>query len=280
MEFSDLLIRRMDESELGLALDWAATEGWNPGLSDAASFHAADPNGFFLCEYRGEPVGCVSAVAYGVNFGFLGLYIVRAEYRGRGFGLRLWKTAMDYLGARNVGLDGVVAQQENYKKSGFAIACRNVRHQGEGGGADPGGLTDLSALGLDAIARYDETVFPAPRRTFLVRWIAQPRGCALARVSGGNIKGYGVLRPCRSGFKIGPLFADDPDIAEALFRGLAARALGEPLFLDTPESNPSAIALARRHGMKPAFETARMYTKGPPDVRADRCFGVTTFELG
>jgi ribosomal protein S18 acetylase RimI-like enzyme len=280
MDSQTFAIRRMTEGDLGLALDWAAAEGWNPGLSDAQCFYAADPNGFFLGEFGGEPVGCVSAVAYEGEFGFLGLYIVRPEYRGRGFGLRLWTAAMDYLGSRNVGLDGVLAQQENYRKSGFAIACRNVRHRGEGGGADPGGLTDLAAVGFDAIGQYDEVVFPASRRNFLSRWIAQPRAAALASVSGRALAGYGVMRPCRTGFKIGPLFADDPDIAEALFLGLAARAPGEPVFLDTPESNPAAVALARRHGMAPAFETARMYTKGAPDLRADRCYGVTTFELG
>jgi hypothetical protein len=55
---------------------------------------------------------------------------------------------------------------------------------------------------------------------------------------------------------------------------------GQPIFLDTPEANPAAIELAKRHGMEPVFETARMYTKGSPAERIDRCFGVTTFELG
>src|SRR5262245_49128429 len=39
-------IRTMSRAELGLALDWAAAEGWNPGLDDATPFHVADPAGF------------------------------------------------------------------------------------------------------------------------------------------------------------------------------------------------------------------------------------------
>src|SRR3712207_6914266 len=31
-------------------LDWAAAEGWNPGLRDADAFWAADPDGFMLAE--------------------------------------------------------------------------------------------------------------------------------------------------------------------------------------------------------------------------------------
>ena len=40
MDSRPLAVRRMTESELALALDWAADEGWNPGLSDAECFCA------------------------------------------------------------------------------------------------------------------------------------------------------------------------------------------------------------------------------------------------
>ncbi len=44
--------------------------------------------------------------------------------------------------------------------------------------------------------------------------------------------------PCARGFKIGPLIAEDPQIARAsLFAALSAHAAGLPLFLDTPEIN-------------------------------------------
>ena len=34
----------------------------------------------------------------------------------------------------------------------------------------------------------------------------------------GELVGYGVLRECHQGYKIGPLFADDEDVADSLFR--------------------------------------------------------------
>jgi len=280
VDAEDLIVRPMTEDELGMALDWAAEEGWNPGLDDAASFFAADPDGFFLAELDGEPVGSVSAVRYGERFGFLGLYIVRPRHRGKGFGARLWRAAMDHFGARDVGLDGVVAQQANYRKSGFALACRNIRYEGEGGGVRPAGPADLASIPFDEVLRYDALVFPAPRENFLRSWIAQPRSTALAMVEQGRLAGYGVLRPCRRGFKIGPLFADDPGIADRLFRALSSCAPGRSIVLDAPEANPAAVALAERHGMAPAFETARMYKGKPPPSDLARCFGVTTFELG
>lgn len=269
----------MTEGDLALALEWAAEEGWNPGLHDARSFYAADPDGFLLGEFDGRPAGSVSAVRYGPSFGFLGLYIVKAEHRGRGFGLELWRAALDHLGDRVVGLDGVAAQQDNYRKSGFKLAFRNIRQRGEGGGAQTG-LIDLATVPIEEIVRYDGTAFPAPRRAFLEGWIAQPQAFALGAMDGGSLKGYGVMRACREGFKIGPLFADNSETAERLLAGLIARAPGAPVFLDTPEANPAALALARRFRMTPTFETARMYRNGSPEMRLDRCFGVTTFELG
>ena len=275
-----LAVRRMTEADLALALEWAAAEGWNPGLHDARSFYAADPQGFLLGELDGAPAGSVSAVRYGADFGFLGLYIVRPEFRGRGFGLKLWRAALDYLGDRIVGLDGVVAQQDNYRRSGFALAFRNIRQRGEGGGAAPPGLVDLATVPIDEVARYDRTAFPATRDAFLTSWIGQSQAHALGVRDGEALRGYGVLRACREGFKIGPLFADDSETAERLLAGLIARAPGAPVFLDTPEANPAALALASRFRMTPTFETARMYKNGSPEMRLDRCFGMTSFELG
>ena len=272
--------RRMTEGDLALALEWAAEEGWNPGLQDAGCFHAADPDGFFVGELDGAAVGSISAVRYGPDFGFLGLYIVRPAYRGRGFGLKLWRRAMDHFEERNVGLDGVPSQQANYQKSGFHFAYRNIRQRGEGGGEDPGGLVDLASVRFGEIVRYDATAFAVPRPDFLGPRIAQPGAVGVAALDRDALRGYGCMRPCREGFKIGPLLADDAEVAEVLLQGLCARAQVGPIFLDTPEANPAATALARRRGMTPVFETARMYTAAAPEMRLDRCFGVTTFELG
>jgi GNAT superfamily N-acetyltransferase len=127
---NSLRIRTMRPDEIAIAVDWAAAEGWNPGLADAACFATVDPEGFLIGELDGDPAAVVSCVNYDARFAFLGFYIVREDVRGRGYGLRIWNAAIAYAGARVIGLDGVVAQQENYKKSGFALAYANVRYGG------------------------------------------------------------------------------------------------------------------------------------------------------
>jgi GNAT superfamily N-acetyltransferase len=276
-------IRSMTRADLDIAIEWAAAEGWNPGLYDADSFYAADPNGFLLGLLGDEPVATISVVKYGASFGFLGFYIVKPQFRSQGYGIQIWKAGLKYLEGRNIGLDGVTAQQENYKKSGFAWAYANIRQQGMGTGQVPadGGIVSLGTLPFDEIAAYDRPFFPDERTRFLQSWVNQPGSVSLGLVSDGRLAGYGVVRPCRSGYKVGPLFADTPQFAERLFVALEGHApAGVPVFLDTPAVNVAALDLAQRHKMSAMFETARMYTRESPVLPLDRLFGVTTFELG
>ncbi|MGB7087266.1 MAG: GNAT family N-acetyltransferase [Phormidesmis sp.] len=286
-------IRTMTRQELDLAIEWAAAEGWNPGLHDADCFYAADPNGFLIGVLTGEPIACISVVKYGEAFGFLGFYIVKPEFRERGYGWRLWQAGLDYLQGRNIGLDGVVAQQENYVKSGFELAHQNIRYEGLGGriaaettsqkqNADEDvRLLPLAALSLSAVLEYDNILFLENRSAFLNCWLGCPHHVVVGLMHNQAIAGYGVLRPCRSGYKIGPLFADTPAFAEEIFLALSVQVEPDaPLYLDVPAVNSAAIALAEKHLMTPVFETARMYTQAPPALPLSRIFGITSFELG
>ncbi len=273
-------VRTMTRAEVDLATAWALAEGWNPGLWDADSFYAADPEGFLIAEANGSPVGCVSCVNYDDAFCFIGFFIVRPEHRGKGYGMTLWRAAMARVGKRIAGLDGVVAQQDNYRKSGFVFAYNNIRYECEGRSRDYADLVPLAEIHMDALVAYDARFFPVQRRTFLEQWTVMPDAVGFAARHGGALVGYGLIRRCRSGWKIGPLFADSPDVADRLYRALAAQAPGAPVYLDVPQVNAHAVALAERYGMRETFQTARMYLHGTPQVCLDGVFGVTSFELG
>src|SRR3712207_905804 len=277
-----LAIRVMDRMNLDQAIDWAAAEGWNPGLKDAECFQAADPAGFLMGYLGGQPIGCISVVRYSSTFGFLGFYIVRPDQRGHGFGYCLWQAGTDYLEDRTVGLDGVVAQQDNYARSGFVLAHRNVRFGGSPQ-VEPPRDKSLRLVGPDLIAAvmaYDRPFFAAPREAFLRCWLRPVARIAIAVVEDGTIKGYGVIRECRDGYKIGPLFAEGERGADLLFQALAAQAKEASVFLDLPEPNQAAVQLAARYSLSPVFETARMYRGVRPDLPLKQTYGISTFELG
>ncbi|MET9409835.1 GNAT family N-acetyltransferase [Streptomyces sp. NPDC002935] len=261
---------------------WAADEGWNPGLSDSASFFAQDPEGFFVGRVDGEPVSAISVVNYGADYAFLGFYLVRPDLRGNGYGVATWRTALAHAGGRTVGLDGVVAQQHNYRKSGFELAYRTVRFGGVAPvGEEPSGVRAAELADRAAITAYDSACYPADRPAFLESWLTAPGHRTFVRhAEDGRLSGYAVIRPARDSLRVGPLFADTADDARALFAALAADADGRAVAIDVPETNAGAVALVEKLGLTPSFETARMYTGPVRTFAGERVHGVTSLELG
>lgn len=280
------LYRQATRAELDLAVEWAAAEGWNPGLGDADIFWATDPEGFVCVERAGEVIGTGSVVAYDDSFGFMGFFIVRPDLRGQGIGREFWYWRRDRLRGRlsddaAIGMDGVFDMQPFYAKGGFEFTHRNLRMAGTGQRFENlAELVELSELPFATVAAFDERHFGFRRETFLRSWIQPEGGRGLGYLKEDQLVGMGVVRPCREGFKIGPLFADDADVAEALFRALSSFAAASPIYLDTPENNPDALALATRHGLAEVFGCARMYHGAAPELPWSNIFGVTTFELG
>jgi hypothetical protein len=103
----------------------------------------------------------------------------------------------------------------------------------------------------------------------------------LAWLDGGELGGWGVIRRCRQGHKIGPLVADKPAIASSLYAGLCGSVpAGDAIFLDVPMPNTNAVAMAKANGMSSVFETARVYAGPAPERDLRAVYGITTFELG
>jgi len=276
-------IRTATRQEIDLLVGWAAAEGWNPGVFDADCFYTADSEGFFLGCLDDEPIASLSAVKYGNDFAFIGFYIVKPDYRSRGFGLQIWNTVLTLVKDRNAALDGVVAQQENYKKFGFRTAHRNIRYAGVGGGEflHDEGLVELGKIPFEQVVAYDAAFFPGDRSRFIQQWVKQPHSAAFGVLADGQLIGYGMVRPSQTGYRIGPFFADSEAVAETLFLAFKSQVPTDtPFYLDVPEPNAAALRLVERYGMTPVFETARMYTKEIPELPLGRWFGVTTLEIG
>jgi GNAT superfamily N-acetyltransferase len=185
IEPDPLQLRPLVRAELDLVVEWAAAEGWNPGRADAAVFWETDPEGFVGVHRGGELAGAGAIVSYGGQFGFMGLFIVRPELRGRGLGRRLWFLRRDALLARlrrgaAIGMDGVFDMQDFYADGGFRLSHRNLRMRGLGepGPADPA-LRPLSGMPFAEVAAFDRVHFGVERAAFLRRWISPSGGLGL-----------------------------------------------------------------------------------------------------
>ncbi|MDP5217844.1 GNAT family N-acetyltransferase [Ruegeria sp. 2205SS24-7] len=287
---SDYVIRPMTPEQVQTAVDWAAGEGWNPGHHDATCFRSSDPDGFLGGFLNGEMIASASSVNYDDAFSFLGFYIVRPEFRGSGYGLQVAEAVKARCEDRNMGMDGVVEQQDNYRKFGFKLAYDNYRFSGTVSGIlsklghqDSEGILPLASVSEDLRA-YDRMMFPSARDVFLNDWLSAPSHISRVCLENGQIKGYATLRPCHTGYKVGPLFADDPDIARALLasllRAVPKEHQDQDVFIDMPRPNTSAFALVDQLGLDKVFETGRMYSSHAPDIDLNRIYGITSYELG
>ncbi len=276
-------IRRMRSDEIQLAIDWAAAEGWNPGLHDAQAFYQADSNGFFIGLLNNEPIVVGAAVCYDKHFAFCGLYIVKPEFRSQGYGIQLTHERLNYCGNRITGLDGVLTMTDKYANLGYREAHLSIRYQLIAPKIDKVNsehCVDLKKISIKEIMQYEETLFPASREKFLTYWVNQPDSFSIGYMKDQMLQGYGVIRRSREGYKIGPLFANNPEIAEQLFTSLLSNVPSFSVYMDIPEPNTDSIRLAKTFNMKPVFEVMRMYRNGFPFIDLSRVYGITTFEIG
>ncbi|MFN8158844.1 MAG: GNAT family N-acetyltransferase [Candidatus Nanopelagicales bacterium] len=283
-------IAPMTAPEVDVLVDWAAAEAWNPGVHDVAIAWREQPEAFWALRRGDELVGGASVMAYGGAWGFLGLFIVREDLRSHGLGGELWDHLLVDLRSRlrddaPIGLDGVVAMQPFYRRSGFVDAYRDIRFSGrpvcepdpfvtviEGEQLTPAGERELVA--------FDEALAIGPRRSFMRHWFTAPGVLVATLRHTSGLGAIGAMRPCREGWKLGPVLASVPDDAARVVRSLVAAAHGSPVALDVPEPNAAAVAIARDLALEQSFECARMYLGPQPAIAVDHVFGVTSFELG
>ncbi|WP_238364620.1 GNAT family N-acetyltransferase [Mesobacterium pallidum] len=270
-----------DAAELEQVIEWAAAEGWNPGLDDAAAFLAADPDGFFVTLVDGQPVAAVSVVNHDPRHAFLGLYICHPDWRGRGVGMATWTAGLAHAGDRSVGLDGVPAQEANYRASGFKRVGASLRHEGRLEGRASGAVRaavpadDAALLALDAQANGQGRV------AFMTAWLRDAGGTRDSRVleRGGEIAGFATWRACQNGTKIGPVIAPDSAAALELIRDIALLRPEGPLVIDLPEANTQLRRALEAEGFTVPFSTARMYRGAVPATQPS-LQAIATMELG
>ena len=266
------VIRALARPELDIMVDWAAAEGWNPGVHDADAFFATDPEAFSGLDVDGELAVTLSVVRYDDSFAFVGFYICRPELRGRGLGIELLNADYARADATTLGLDGVArAGAQLPRPDGFVTAHHSVRY---------GGVVDLTvahddvrvlgAADVDALLDFERGSTSSPHRggAFLERWITAP-GTDRVAVGDGRIRATASCGACCEG-QDRPAFCADRATAQRLLAALVAHVDGGPVFLDVPVPNTEGSAMARDLGLEPVFETARMYRGPDPDLHLDR----------
>ena len=297
MDITNFKIRPLKNYDISLVTEWARIEGFSPGIGDINIYKNTDNQGIWIALLDDIPIGCIAGVRYNSSYAFIGLFIVLPKYRGNGFGLQLWKHAMNYLsGIPCIGLEAALNRIEDYSKWGFKQSSTTTRWQWNG---SDGFLVDKLYLAeelsgyeiLDSkfisstdVQIYDANREPSPRPHFLSDWLENKSGKVLVVVDKKRIcHGFGRIRPCLlkngSGWRIGPLLADTPPLAEYLLRSLVSSHKGKVL-LDSPGLNPYSKYLLERLGFSEISKTIRMYKGFQPPVSMNQVYGLACLELG
>jgi GNAT superfamily N-acetyltransferase len=286
MNLENIVLKKLGKSDLTTLVNWASIEGWNPGKNDVDVFWNTDPDGFLGFYYEDKLIAGGAIVSYNNEFGFMGLFIVHKDFRSQGIGNKLWHLRRDLLINRlnanaAIGMDGVVQMQAFYNKGGFNLAFRDERYEFNSVAIHYS--TDVSLIfkaDFENVIAYDVAYFGCRRSIFLENWLSMPESKAIKYSKDDKILGYAVIRKAETGYKIGPLFANDENIAEELFKSCLSIAPNDLVFLDIPATNQNAISLVKKYKGKYVFECGRMYFGEIPKIEINNIYGITTFELG
>ena len=273
--------RAMDRRELQEVLSWAAEEGWNPGVSDSKPFHAADPGGFFLTSMDGKPAAAVSVVNHDRENAFLGLYICRPEWRGKGLGLSTWQFGIAHAGSRSIGLDGVPEQESNYEASGFVKTGSSLRHEGRFEKRRSHNMRAARPGDIEVLIARDGRANGFMRPLFMRAWLSERLATQETRVllRDGAICGFATWRACGTGTKIGPIVAPDLSATIEMISDIASLRSEGPLIVDVPESSIDLRRELEQAGFTIPFVTARMY-RGKSPQGDGTLQAIATMELG
>ena len=283
------IIRQMRESELSIVMKWAEEEGWNPGKNDYKAYYAYDDKGFLILERDQNPIAAIAVVRHASILSFIGLFIVKKEYRYQGVGKKIWQAAMLTLKENKcLGLYAVPRQIPWYQKQGFFKAYTNHRWQlTKTGGCEP--LADdipFQSKDYSQLIEFDSTIWGTSRKKLFDELFKEldTRAYISFDQESNRVNGYGLIRSLKDGFRIGPMYCDTIQSAKSLVPFLLSKIpAGEKVIFDMPAKNHFSQIFALYFGLihVESFDTEAMFnTEELVNLGEEKCYGLASLEIG
>ena len=261
-------IRLMTIDDLRLGLRLSRQAGWNQTESDWLRFMNMEPEGCFVAQLNGCPVGTTTTCIF-EKVAWIAMVLVDKESRGQGVGTKLLKHSLDYLNVRKVKtvrLDATHLGQPIYEKLGFVPEYELVRFEGiapssitlggslkavgfgDGGGkAIPKMRLGLPEFFADMI-EFDRQATGTNRAKMLSLLFKEfPENARILKLH-NKIDGFITMRQGANAIQIGPCIAT-MNAGPALLSDALNRYEGKAVFVDIPTGNVPAVKIAESSGL-------------------------------
>lgn len=262
-------IRRMTATDIPFGMRLKEEVGWNQTEADWRRYLELEPDGCFVAECDGNPVGTTTTCIFG-PVGWIAMVLVESSRRGQGIGKALMHHALSELetsGVASVRLDATPLGQPLYEKLGFKVQCHLVRFQGLLPTRDPPkGVQPAMRARWDDLIRFDGAATRTNRRKLLEHLFAAESESVRCVESGGGISGFLAARQGSRALQLGPCVANET-AGPLLLADACHRHAGKYAYLDVPIGNGAATSFVHGLGLTIQRQLTRM-CRGP-DVRED-----------
>lgn len=280
--------RSLREDDLRSAIALSQEVGWNQNAADWRIFldlgHVIG-----LTRQDGRLVATAATLPHGGAFGWISMVLVTASERRRGFARWLLRRSMDDLLVRSLVpvLDATPAGRMVYVGLGFQncwtmrrLVARSIPPTRSHMLQADLNIRPIQTEDWPAIVTLDTGVFGADRSGLLRRLGERLPGAALLAERGGRIAGYLLGRDGRSMSQLGPLAAENKDIALALL-SRAIAAVPAPLAIDLPDRHAAVGEWLGALGFNAERPLTRMvYGRSQAFDDEARLFAIAGPELG
>ncbi|KAG8199281.1 hypothetical protein JTE90_003703 [Oedothorax gibbosus] len=259
------------------------------------SWMEADPQGMKVAiTDTGEIAGTCSFVMNGdrdedgIYFG--GVFFVQEKFRSQGIGQQLRNACLKHIGDRNAAANAVPGKLDSFKSGGLPIQedrFTTLEYHTISWPRDFSSFPDIPPPGVEIcnfeechlpkIYVYDEKIVGFSRQKNMRLNILERGSRTLVAIgAGGSLVGFGtVKKTVLDEVRIGPLYADSPDVAEVLLRRLSAvPEHGSGFTLVTTSANSAARGWMRRLGVNVREECDRLYRKRKLDADLGKVFAM------
>lgn len=279
------MIERFSEKDIKDLLVLSKLEKWDYSEADLHTiFSSGDVFGHR--NEKGNIVSSVAVILYKNQSAFIGMVIVRKDYRKQGLAGQLMKHCLQTLSPEvNAYLIATKEGEHLYKKAGFKtvdyvskyISSEYIPRAFKTSGVYTRSLTRRD---FKEVVKLDEAAFGDNRKLFLKSRIQQAEKAVVLQNEQNKMTGYGLAVRTPSNIVIGPVIAPNAEAAMLVIDELA-KNYKEKLRIDLSSHEETLKKLMENHGFQLQNEPPVMaYGVNPLPARQGNLFAIAAQAFG